>query len=267
MSHIKGFFLQSRISAQYSALLNQHQLANFEQLWGFEGDWFEPPNRERGGWSGVNFIELAHESGEKLGVYLKRQQNFMRRTWRHPIAGEPTFVREFNILQHLGKHNINVPKMIFFATQANQALLMTEALAGYVSCDRWLLENKQASLKRKKMLINNIATAVKKMHQAGVQHRSLYAKHLFVKENDNFFEVALIDFEKSRVTPFIAWLKLSDLITLSRRMPQISHAHKLLFIKKYLGVTRLNFWQKWFCMYLAHKSKHKSLQNISPKKT
>lgn len=246
--------MENSISPQHLALLTQHKLADFEQLWDYQGDWFEPPNRERGGWSGVNFIELAHESGKKLGVYLKRQQNFMRRTWFHPVAGEPTFVREFNILQHLAQHQVNVPKLVYFASQQNQAILITEALVGYVSWDVWLSTNPIISSARTKKIISALAVAIKSMHYSGVQHRSLYPKHMFVKENNNFFEVALIDFEKSRVTPFIAWLKLSDLITLSRRTPQISHAHKLFFIKKYLGVAKLNTWQKWLCIYLAHKS-------------
>ena len=241
-------------SPQHLALLKQHKLASFEQLWGYAGDWFEPPNRERGGWSGVNFIQLANEAGTKLDMYLKRQQNFMRRSLRHPFAGEPTFLREFTILQYLAKHQINAPKIVFFATQANQAILMTEALAGYLALDVWLAQNPQMHIARKKMLISAIATTIKKLHQAGVQHRSLYPKHLFIKENDSSFDVALIDFEKSRITPLIAWLKLSDLITLSRRMPQISHAHKLFFLKQYFGVSKLNAGQKRLFRYLAQKT-------------
>ena len=245
-------------SPQYLALLHQHQLATFEQLWRYEGDWFEPPNRERGGWSGVNFIELTTDTGKKVGFYLKRQQNFMRRTWRHPVVGEPTFTREFNILQYLLKHQVNAPKIVYFATQANQAILMTEALVGYISLDVWPAQNLRASIMRKKLLISAVAATVKKQHQARVQHRSLYPKHLFIKENDNNFDVALIDFEKSRITPFIAWLKLSDLITLSRRTPQISRAHKLYFLKQYFNVSKFNAGQKRLFHYLAKKSMSKN---------
>jgi tRNA A-37 threonylcarbamoyl transferase component Bud32 len=266
--------LQSPISMQFLAspehlaLLNQHQLASFGQLWDFKGEWFEPPNRERGGWSGVNYVELTAESGEKCGVYLKRQENFMRRSLRHPIAGEPTFVREFTILQHLAEHQVNAPKVVFFAAQAKQAILMTEALVGYVDLDVWLAQNPNANIARKKNLIRNIANTVKNLHEAGVQHRSLYPKHLFIKEKiekENFikenvgFEVAIIDFEKSRITPLIARLKLSDLITLSRRLPQISRTQKLTFFKQYLGLNnnganKLNASQKQLCKKLYQKS-------------
>jgi tRNA A-37 threonylcarbamoyl transferase component Bud32 len=250
--------LQSSISAdflaspQYLPLLNQHQLASFAQIWAFDGSWFEPPNKKRGGWSGVNFIELADNNGKKTAFYLKRQENFMRRSLQNPIFGEPTFVREYTILQHLAKHHVNAPKIAFFGSQTKQAILMTEALAGYIDLDAWLAQNQNASILRKKQLIAAIASTVKKLHFAGVQHRSLYPKHLFVNENDGF-KVAVIDFEKSRITPFISHLKLSDLKTLSGRLPQISRTQKLYFLKQYFEVPTLNAAQKRIYRQLAQK--------------
>jgi len=194
--------LQSTHSPQYQPLLQQHQLASFEQLWNYQGDWFEPPNRERGGWSGVNYIELADNAGVMHGFYLKRQQAHMRRTWRHPIAGEPTFVREFNMLKHLNKHAVATPKWVFFGSQQDKAILLTEALTGFVAADEWLKQHNNLSVSQQNALMRALADAVCKLHQAGVQHRSLYLKHLFVKQNNGEFAVALIDFEKSRMNTF-----------------------------------------------------------------
>lgn len=255
--------MQSSISPQYLAspqhlaLLNQHQLANFEQLWGYQGDWFEPPNRERGGWSGVNFIELSDETGKKHGFYLKRQQNFMRRTWRHPIKGEPTFVREHKMMQYLQQHEIVIPQIVFFASKQTQALLLTEALEGYVSFDRWLENNPNASLNRKRTLLSALAQTISKLHQARVQYRSLYAKHLFIKDDTDNFEIALIDFEKSRVSTFIPILKFSDLITFNYRTPSLSRTQRLYFFKQYLKIDRLSAWHKCLCQYIYKKSLRK----------
>ena len=242
--------MQSSISSQYLALLTQHQMASFEQLWDFAGDWFEPPNRERGGWSGVNFIELADETGKKHGFYLKRQQGHTRHTWRHPIAGEPTFVREFEIIQHLQKHSVNTPNIVYFASKNAQAILLVEALEDFVSLDKM-----QASTPKRK-LISQLASTVRNMHQAQVQHRSLYDKHLFINENLN---VALIDFEKSRITPLIAWLKFSDLITLNYRTHHFTRAQRLHFFKQYFEITRLTLWHKCLCRYIVKKS-HKKIR-------
>lgn len=249
--------MQSPILPQHLALLNQHQLASFEQLWAYEGDWFEPPNRERGGWSGVNFIELTDATGKKHGFYLKRQQNFMRRTWRHPIAGEPTFVREFKMMQYLQQHNITIPQIAFFSSKQTQALLLTEALEGYVSFDLWLKNNANATVSRKRKLLSALAQTIRKLHQSHVQYRSLYAKHLFVKDIADNFEVALIDFEKSRVSSFIPILKFSDLITFNYRTPSLSRTQRLYFFKQYFKIGRLSAWHKFVCRYIYKKSLRK----------
>ena len=231
--------MQSTYSPQFQLLLQQHQLASFEQLWDFKGDWFEPPNRERGGWSGVNFIELVDNAGNKHGFYLKRQQAHMRRTWRHPIAGEPTFVREFEILEHLSKRHVATPKLVFFGSQQDKAILLTQALTGFVAADEWLKNHAEVSVHQQNSLMRALADAVRKMHLAGVQHRSLYLKHLFVIENNGSFEVAAIDFEKSRITAFIKWFRLADLITLHYRTADLRASQKLAFFKQYFGISHL----------------------------
>jgi serine/threonine protein kinase len=239
-------------SSEHLALLTQHKLASFEQLWDYAGDWFEPPNRERGGWSGVNFIELIDETGKKHGFYLKRQQGHMRRTWRHPIKGESTFVREFEIIQHLQKHKVSTPNIAYFATQNTQAILLLEALENFVSLDN--LQSKMQVNMPKRKLICQLAAAVRHMHQAQVQHRSLYDKHLFINDN---LQVSLIDFEKSRITPFITWLKFSDLITLNYRIYNVSRAQRLRFFKQYFEIKQLTLWHKCLCRYIYKKSQKK----------
>ncbi|MBX9676823.1 MAG: lipopolysaccharide kinase InaA family protein [Methylotenera sp.] len=254
--------MQSTHSPQYQPLLQQYQLARFEQLWNYQGDWFEPPNRERGGWSGVNYIELADEAGVKHGFYLKRQQAHMRRTWRHPIAGEPTFVREFEILQHLSKYNVATPKLVFFGSQQDKAILLTEALIGFVAADEWLKSHADISINKQRVLMRALAVAVHNLHQARVQHRSLYLKHLFVKEKkgvvqEDIFEVATIDFEKSRITAFIRWLRLADLITLHYRTADLRAGNKLTFFKQYFAIQHLTPFYKALCRYLHQQSLQK----------
>lgn len=260
--------MQSTISPQYQPLLQLHQLASFEQLWGYQGDWFEPPNRERGGWSGVNYIELADASGKLQGFYLKRQQAHLRRTWRHPFAGEPTIVREFEILEYLSKRHVATPKLVFFGSQQDKAILLTEALTGFMAANDWLKTHTNITVNTQRVLMRALASAVRKLHQAGVQHRSLYLKHLFVKENEagfnvddfekNGFEVAAIDFEKSRITTFIIWFRLADLITLHYRTANLGAGNKLAFFKQYFGTTHLSAWQKRICCYILRQSLKKS---------
>ena len=246
------------LAPRWAELLSANQLATFAQIWAYEGNWFEPPNRERGGWSGVNFLTLLNAANQTQALYLKRQQGFTRRTLMHPLAGEPTFMREYKVMRYLQPLGVSTPQTVFFAQQAQEAILITEALTGYLAWDAWRSDNADASHLRKKAVISGIAHMVKKMHQAGVQHRSLYPKHLFVHEDNAVVKVAIIDFEKSRITPWIKMLLLSDLITLNYRTQGVSCTQRLYFFKQYLGVTRMSAWQKWVCRYIYQQSLKKS---------
>jgi tRNA A-37 threonylcarbamoyl transferase component Bud32 len=248
--------LQSTLSSQYASLLRQHQLASFEQLWNYQGDWFEPPNQERGGWSGVNFLLLADECGTQHGFYLKRQQGHMRRTFKHPLQGEPTFVREFEILKYLNaaEKKVRTPELVFFERQGNQSILLTKALEGFVAADYWFKVHADVSVMQKRRLLKGMAEMVRAMHQAGVQHRALYLKHLFVKTNDQHAEVALIDFEKSRVTRWIAFFKYVDLMKLNHRARWITCTNKLYFFKQYFSIQHLSLLDQYKCRFLNKKS-------------
>lgn len=252
------------ISPAHLVLLTSHNFATFDALWHYQGDWFEAPNTERGGWSGVNYIELTDDNGNAHGFYLKRQQGHNRRTWLHPIKGESTFVREYKILQYLDTSNVKTPTLVFFASIGDKTILLTAALTGYISADVWFKNNVSASANHKKKLIAALANAVRNLHGAGVLHRSLYTKHLFVKETsylvDNDFEVAVIDFEKSRTNTCMAWYKFSDLITLNYRTPELNRTDKLYFFKQYFGLKHLNIWYKTLCRYICYVSYKKSFK-------
>ena len=82
--------------------LSASQLADFEGLWSLSSDWHEAPNERRGGWSGVS----RHVLNDGSAIFLKRPENHLCRTLRHPWRGIPTFYREdLNILR-LGAHQV-----------------------------------------------------------------------------------------------------------------------------------------------------------------
>jgi len=252
--------LNTFVSSKYVALLQQHQLDSFSALWGYQGEWFELPNRERGGWSGVNYIELRDDAGQTHGFYLKRQQGHMRKTWRHPIVGEPTFVREYQILQYLKNYPVATPELVFFAANKDHAILMTKALTGFVSVDHFLKTATHLTLKSKRRLMQSLAGIVRQLHDARVQHRSLYAKHLFVRvlvENGQApaFDVAMIDFEKSRISCWIFITKLFDLMTLHYRTDDLTCTHRLYFFKEYFKVNQWTFFYKQLFNYMRLRAK------------
>jgi len=250
-------------------LLELNGLDKFEKVWNAEADWIETPNRDRGGWSGVGRMSLALPGGGECIAFLKRQQNHARLSFRHPIKGETTLAREFTIIRRLERHGISTLKPMLFGVCEHDgeqlAVLMTEELTGYQPLDELIKNGKVQAmpLRQKRQLLAAIADFVRQMHAAGVEHRSLYAKHLFVKRDGNGFGIAIIDLEKSRVSlmPFLRMV--SDLISLNYRTGTWSRTSRLYFYRHYCGDRKLNAWDKLCLRYIIARSYKKRLKSES----
>jgi tRNA A-37 threonylcarbamoyl transferase component Bud32 len=156
----------------------------------------------------------------------------------------------------------NVPSLVpvFFGVRKQknnlQASLMTEELAGYQSLEdatEALFASKKLSLTAQRDLVRQVAFTVAKLHRAGVQHRSLYPKHLFV-DKQNTRNVVVIDLEKSRTKWLPAMRTFYDLSTLNRHAKYWSKTTRLYFYKQYFGVKTLNAYQKWLLKLIVKRS-------------
>ncbi len=244
-NHLSIIFL----APEHKECLKKHHLITPEALWAYKGDWFETPNRKRGGWSGVNYLSL-----DGKGFYLKRQHNYQRRSSRHPIMGEPTYLREYKMLQYLQDKPVLTPELVYFAQNQHQSTMITAELAGFVSADYWLSRHADQD---KKPLLLALARAVKALHQTGVEHRALFLKHLFVKSVGNGFEVAMIDFEKARRTPLIGLNWIFDVKRCLQRATQLTATDKADFLKAYWQTNAFNWWQQKLSRWLIKARKEK----------
>ena len=256
--------MQPYIAAAFYDLLAQNQLNTFEQLWAKQIDWFEPPNENRGGWSGVSKLILQQKDEQVLDFFVKKQQNYGRRSRLPPYQIEPTFRREFKTLLQLEKLGFGAPQPVYYAERVidnqQQAILMTRNLTGFVSLTDWLASNKKCL--RKRQLINAIAVQIKRFHDLGFLHRALYAKHIFVKPVDQTFEIALIDFEKTRRSLFLMFSTISDLITLNYRTDLFSQVERLYFYQCYFKLNKMSFMHKKIVAYIKNKSDKKRSRSI-----
>ena len=252
------------ISNHYQALFSQHQLADFDAIWRSEIVWFEPPNKRRGGFSGVGSIMLKEHAPQanNHGVqrfFVKKQQNHGRKSWKHPIAGEPTFRREFNNLIFLQQHNIGAPKVVYYAENisAKQAILITENLTDFVPMDT--IDLAHLNQTQQYNLVQKAALEVKRLHHAGLVHRALYPKHIFVKNaqstENSAPEIAFIDLEKARFSPLAWYRAYFDLAAFTRHATSWNNENKDLFINTYFAKQRLNFFDKLLCMCIARRAK------------
>ncbi|MDR0379383.1 MAG: phosphotransferase [Candidatus Accumulibacter sp.] len=180
----------------------QDGAADFDHWWQAPREWVEQPNLRRGGESGVCL--LASHDPSRPALYCKRQTGHIYRSLLHPF-GQPTALRELRAYQAIAVLGIRVPTLVYGAARKNegqwQALLVTEALTGFVSLEQWYACPPEATLTRR--MLEQLAVMLARLHCAGWQHGCCYAKHLFARAyqdeaGQDRVETAMLDLEKSR---------------------------------------------------------------------
>lgn len=247
------------VAVNYQSRLQRNQLASFDGVWARHIDWFEEPNHRRGGWSGVGTLQLQDADAQTVTLFVKKQENHGRKTWRHPIQGEPTFKREFARLRFLEAHQFLAPRVVLYGVAQRpgqqRAVLATEALAGFEPLDTvlatWYV---QASKAEKRALILHVAAEIRRFHALGLMHRALYPKHIFVKNAGKSAEIALIDLEKARFSWFAWYRAYFDLSALNRHAEGVGCTQRLRFFKRYLNIEQLGWLSKCFCRLIVRRS-------------
>lgn len=226
-------------------VITAHGLQTFDAWWDRHIDWFEAPNARRGGWSGVGKLVLAPQSGPAMTLFVKKQHNHGRRTWRHPWAGEPTFRREFERLQSLAQAGIGAPKVLLYGESRvagdQRAILVTENLHGLTDLEQALPGWVTLPQADRRQRLRAVAQAIRRFHDHGWVHRALYPKHIFVtaeRVNPSVapidLAVALIDLEKTRQIVG-RWRRAHfDLSALHRHTEGLSDRDRLYFFKQYV---------------------------------
>jgi hypothetical protein len=236
------------VAGAWQETLHAAGLDGFEALWALDAPWFEPPNRRRGGWSGVIRFELPLPEGGSVGMFLKRQENHLVRTPSRPL-GEPSCAVEMRNLQILQRVGVPSLEPVYFGQRKvagkRRALLMTRELRGFRPLDEWTAEWQAEGWARstgvRRRVIAECATMLSQLHQAGLVHNTLYPKHIFVRLDEHGqIDLRLIDLEKMRRKRRLARRTLRDLDSLNRRSRHCSRTDRLRFLKAYLGVERLD---------------------------
>ena len=203
-------------------LLTVSGLASFDALWSLPADWHEAPNERRGGWSGVSRHLLADGSA----IFVKRQDNHLCRTPQHPLRGIPTFYREYQNILRLHRHDIGTVEALYYGDRREtghwHAILVTRALDSFMSLDEWNAKAAQHVQQERQSLIAATACACARLHHHGLQHSSLYGKHVFVRRTPKASsayeesDVCFIDLEKLRKRISPARVSAHDLEQLMR---------------------------------------------------
>lgn len=208
----------------------QRQVSEFDFYWQQQGEWVEEPNQRRGGESGVQRLD----DGNGQLLYAKRQVGHIYRSLLHPF-GRPTVLRELDALNSFEQLGVRVPRIVFCGAERDadhqwRALLVSEALDGFVDLETWYAEGSRERYPEivHERMLKDLAQNLARMHLGHWQHGCLYGKHVFVNvigtDDQAEVEVALLDLEKCRRRISCQRAAYNDLRQLGRHS-SISKAH------------------------------------------
>jgi RIO-like serine/threonine protein kinase len=238
---------------ELKSLLTEAGLLDIESATQREFDWFEAPNRRRGGWSGVSRIVLNPDApeAEQKAVFLKIQQNHFYIAPNTGFMKRLTFEREFAAMQALIPHCDAIPQVVMFAKwqeNGNQgSILITEALDEWIPLRPWLLGELALPVPDKDTLhraFNAIAKTAREINQAGWIHMCFSAKHLFVKEQNGRFATRVVDLEKTRKRIGLSRRTVKDCSHFLRHTPKLTDQDKTHFLKAYFRTNHFTHKQK-----------------------
>ena len=256
-------FVNDYIATEWQRTFELNGLRSFDDLWNLDAQWFEEPNRRRGGWSGVARCELARPDGSVARVFLKRQENHITRTLAHPIRGVPTFVREFNSIMRYRRCGIPTLTPVYFGVRRNaqdqRAVLMTEELTGFRSLEDFAREWTTLWPSMRREIVEGVAQLLRKIHSHHLSHNCFYPKHVFLRFGaGRLVETRVIDLEKTKWRPFGYDRNFRDVRRLNGPGLPWSRAERVRFFRAYLGVENMTprAKQDWRRIAKRHLKKH-----------
>ncbi len=213
---------------------------SFMRYWKTDTKAMDEPNTRRNGWSNVQILES--DSIRPSLLYVKKQENYYRRTLFHLLKGITTIENEARSIYYLKTMGIKIPNVVFWGIRRErrkeQAVLVTEHLQGYLPLTELLEDWESNHLKTedRRRIILALARELRKMHDAHIVHNSLYPKHIFV--NPKKAEFSFIDLEKAK----IRWTRMAcsvrDLDSLNRHTFGVSRTDKLRFLMEYCNTSK-----------------------------
>jgi hypothetical protein len=205
----------------------------------------EPGNRRRGGWSQVfRFVPAG-----AAGLFVKRQEDHVYRSWRHPVQGRLTAEREFHALARCREAGVAVTDAVLYATSTaaghQRGVLVTRALDAYRALDELMLAREHPNRSARNRILLHTAALVRRLHAAHLEHGCLYPKHVMVHVAwlagaaiADTPPVVLIDLEKCTRRWRRAACRRRDLDSLNRRAQGWSRTDRRRFLGYYLSAGR-----------------------------
>jgi hypothetical protein len=245
------------LAEDWREILQSNGLGDFQTLWERGGDWVEPINHRRGGWSGVTRVEVKLADGTRKGLFVKRQQGHFCRLPSNPLRSVPTSQREYLNLRRCRRYGIPTPDLVYFARhgrrEMGRSLLVTAELDDYRPLSEWTglwcPPGHGSILRLRRRVLRSLGQLIRRLHACHLQHHALQPANLFLRlEPDGTLDLRLLDLEMMRWHP---WPVYRDLLTLYRKSPEWSRSDHMAFFLAYLGAEHLRPAGKWLWQALS----------------
>ena len=203
----------------------------------------------------VKRIEITYE-GKPRVFYLKLYWNYLfekiwGRAFRGSLVGRSMVRAEYENLEKLAGWGFRVPRLVAwgdhrFAGGVIHAFIITEEIpqamgVDYLASDWFDQQDKTDREQKKAELIEEVARAVKRMHEHGFEHHDLFLRNMMVSGQD-MSKLYMMDAPRAYIWPaFIMHKRRTfDLATLdAAATPAFTRSQRMRFMHIYLGHQRL----------------------------
>ena len=236
---------QLHVEASARAVLAALNLQTFDDVLAFdEGEIVKSARAHR---------DVVRVRAQEDVIFLKRIRG----------KGKEEIAHEAQVLGHLRDRNLPVPELLAWGTSQNGGVLITRALPESETLERIILHEDVSDVRRLN-LAYKCADLVSALHDAGIQHRDLYAGHILVSATDDLY---LVDFGRARfVNPRSFWRRRKDLGALQFSVPQrcASDRLRMRFLRRYLGSGASR--RQWIQYARGAESKGRAIRHHAIKK-
>ena len=216
----------------------QEGFDNFDSLWDYTGEWVEPVNKRRGGWSGVCRLSIPNTAEPPF--YLKRQENHNTKTFKHPFRGIPTYLREVNNVHQFNRFGIPTIELVYYGERKqqnkHQAILISRALDEYEELEPWITKANEKQLNE---MLQKLAKQIRNMHAKGLMHMYLNSSSILVRKTKksllekSSIDIRIIDLESVRIQPISKQRRYKDLYYMLNNISGLSNQNFSDFLKYY----------------------------------
>lgn len=184
------------INSDYKELLKYNDLKTAESLWNMRGESVKNIRKSRGT---EKIILKNQKNAESITAYIKRyKENTVTEKIKTFFSSQPCIFDAFDewksiLLFHKNKLNTMIPLAV--GEYEGNTCNLTLGIENYTRASELFANFAESDTRRKRKLIEKIASYAERMHSAELAHQDFYLLHFFVKEDEDD-EIYLIDLQR-----------------------------------------------------------------------